>query len=115
MRQRQATLRHHFHKVTVAEFETQVPPHTQDDDLPVKMAALEQLIHTQEPGHRITFSLSERPNMGRLKICTRAIIRTYWTSIARPMARPPDCVRAGVRSVSRAGPPSTGPVAANHN
>jgi hypothetical protein len=61
VRQREATLRHHFHQVAVTEFETQVPPHAQDDDLAVKVAALEQLIQTQEPGHRITFSPSERP------------------------------------------------------
>jgi hypothetical protein len=44
MRQRQATLRHHFHKVAVAELETEIPSHAQDDDLPVKVAALEQII-----------------------------------------------------------------------
>ncbi len=37
---------HHFHQVAVTEFETQIPPHTQDDDLAVKVAALEQLIQT---------------------------------------------------------------------
>src|SRR5271157_1062900 len=77
VRQRQATLRHHFHQVAVAQFEAQIPSHAQDDDLPVKVAALEQLIQTQEPGHRIAFSLSERPNMGGLRICTRARPRRH--------------------------------------
>ena len=53
--QRKAALRHHLHQIAVAEFEPQLPPHAQDDDLPVEMAALEQLIQTQEPGHHTAF------------------------------------------------------------
>src|SRR4051794_40779714 len=64
VRQRQVTLLHHLHQIAVAELETQIPSHAQNDDLSVEVAALEQLIHTQKPGHCSTFSSSERPNMG---------------------------------------------------
>src|SRR4030088_1754494 len=70
--QRQVAFRHHLHQVAVAELETQIPSHAKDDDLPVKVAALEQIIQTQEPGHRATFSSSEGSNMGGRTVCTRA-------------------------------------------
>jgi DNA topoisomerase len=41
--QRQAAFRHHLHRVAVAELEAQIPSHAQDDDLPVRVAAREQL------------------------------------------------------------------------
>src|SRR3984893_11134452 len=72
--QRQVAFRHHLHQVAVAELETQIPSHAQDDYLPVKVAALEQIIQTQEPGHCATFSSSKGPNMGWQTICTRAFL-----------------------------------------
>ena len=68
-------LRHHLHQIAVAEFEPQVPPHAEDHDLPVEVAALEQLIQTQERGHRTAFSLLEAPNVGAQTVCTRALYR----------------------------------------
>src|ERR1700730_4419726 len=44
VRQRQIAFRHHLYQVAIAELETQIPSHAQEDDLAVKMAALEQLI-----------------------------------------------------------------------
>ena len=40
--QQKAALRHHLHQIAVAGAEPQLPPHAQDDDLPVEVAALEQ-------------------------------------------------------------------------
>ena len=71
--QRKAALRHHLHQIAVAELEPQVPPHAQDDDLPVEVAALEQLIQCQEPGHHTAFSLLEARDMGAQTVCTRAL------------------------------------------
>jgi hypothetical protein len=42
MRNRQAALRHYFNQVSKAELVTQVPTHTQDDDFPVEVAAVDQ-------------------------------------------------------------------------
>jgi hypothetical protein len=75
---RQTALRYHLRQIAVTEFETQVPAHPKDDDLPVKVAALERLIETQEPGHRTVFSLSAfslsgRPDMGGRIIRARAV------------------------------------------
>src|SRR3984957_5516675 len=65
VRQRQVAFRHHLHQVAVAELETQVPSDAHDDDLPVKVSALEQLIHTQEPGHRNTPAYRQAVAIGR--------------------------------------------------
>src|ERR1017187_480806 len=55
VRHRQAALRHHLHQIAVAEFEPKIPPHAQDNDLLVEVAALEQLIQIQELGHHTAF------------------------------------------------------------
>jgi hypothetical protein len=39
---------------------------------PIKVATLEQLTETREPGHRTAFCSLEGPNMGGRMICTRA-------------------------------------------
>ena len=49
---RQAALGHHLRQIPKAELEPQIPPHAKDDDLAIKVAALEQLVQTQEPRHR---------------------------------------------------------------
>jgi hypothetical protein len=92
---RQAALCHHLHDVAVTEFETQIPPHAKDGDLPVKVADLEQLIQSREPGHRTAFSLSEGSNLGGLTICARAIDPATLTD-AEIMNR--------IAALSRAGP-----------
>jgi hypothetical protein len=47
-----APLSHHFHDISKAEFEPEIPAYAQDDDLPVEMAVLEKIIHAQHPGAR---------------------------------------------------------------
>ena len=57
-----------------AEFEAQVPPHTQDDDLAIEVAALEQFVQTRESGHRTAFSSWERRRLDGQANCTRALM-----------------------------------------
>jgi hypothetical protein len=52
VRHRQAAFGHHPDQVSEAEFEAQVQPHAQHDDLAIEVATLKQLIETWEPGHR---------------------------------------------------------------
>ena len=81
VRYRQATLRHHLHQVPVAELEVRLPLHAQDNDLTVKVAALEQFIQSQEPGHRPAFRLigsheyGRRRRLGAQTVCTRARVQ----------------------------------------
>jgi hypothetical protein len=42
---------HHLDQVSEAEFEAQVPPHAQHDDLAIEVATLKKLIQTWEPSH----------------------------------------------------------------
>jgi hypothetical protein len=44
MRHRQAALGDHLHQVSQTQLETKIPAHAQDDDPPVELAALEQLL-----------------------------------------------------------------------
>jgi hypothetical protein len=53
MRQRNASIRHHNHQVSQAQFETRVPAHTQDDDLSVEMSSLEQCFDRNERLHSV--------------------------------------------------------------
>jgi hypothetical protein len=53
MGQRNASLRHHFHEISKAELESEIPTDTEDDDLPVKMAALEKIGNAQ---HQVSVS-----------------------------------------------------------
>jgi hypothetical protein len=49
--QRQAAFGRDLHQVSEAELEAQVPPHTQDNYLAIKVPTLKQFIQTWEPGH----------------------------------------------------------------
>jgi len=42
MRQRNASLRHHFHGIAEAQLETKVPAEAKDDDPSIEMAPLEK-------------------------------------------------------------------------
>jgi hypothetical protein len=46
MSQRQTPLGHHLDQIAQAELVAQVPAHTQNDDLPIKMPPIEQPVHT---------------------------------------------------------------------
>jgi metal-dependent hydrolase (beta-lactamase superfamily II) len=48
---RQAAFGHHLHQVSEAELEAQVPPHTQDNYLAIKVPTIKQFIQIREPGH----------------------------------------------------------------
>ena len=48
---RQAAFGHHLHQVSEAELDAQVPPHTQDNYLAIKVPTLKQFLQTREPGH----------------------------------------------------------------
>ena len=54
-----------YNEGTVAEFEAQVPPHAQHDDVPIKVTTLEQFIQTQNPRHPDAFSPTKGAKMGR--------------------------------------------------
>jgi hypothetical protein len=47
MGQANSPLRHHFHEISKAEPEPQIPANAEDDDLPVEMTALEKIIYAQ--------------------------------------------------------------------
>ena len=49
MRQRNASLRHHFHEIAEAQFEPKIPADAKNDDLPIEMAALEKIGYAQHP------------------------------------------------------------------
>src|ERR1700730_6834119 len=70
MAQSDASLRHHLDEVTEAQFKCDVPSHTQNDDLLVKMPSFEQILcrgRFRHPGsYRTIPSLST--------VCTR----TFW-------------------------------------
>src|SRR6516225_7323338 len=67
MAQSDASLRHHLDEVTEAQFKCDIPSHTQNDDLLVKMPSLEQILcrgRFRHPGsYRTIPSLST--------VCTR--------------------------------------------
>jgi len=48
---RQAAFGHHLRQVSEAELDAQVPPHTQDNYLAIKVPTLKQFLQTREPGH----------------------------------------------------------------
>jgi hypothetical protein len=57
--QRQAAFGHHLHQVSEAELEAQVPPHTQDNYLALKVPTLKQFIQTRDPGHHTAINSPE--------------------------------------------------------
>jgi hypothetical protein len=75
--QRQAALGHHFHQISEAEFEAQLPAHAQDDDLSIKMPACKQHIHTQKPGHRLLFPQSHRQGIPHHGVFFTRAIKNY--------------------------------------
>src|SRR5260221_14325317 len=52
MRHRQATLGHHLHQISQTQLESKIPAHAQDDDFPVEVATLEQLLYGLWLAHR---------------------------------------------------------------
>ena len=72
MGQGNSALGHHFHEISKAQLEPQIPAHAEDDDLPVEMAALEKIIHAQHLG-----SLPPKAGLWGIcpasAVCTRAI------------------------------------------
>ena len=54
MSQRQSAFGHHFHEIPKAELVSQIPTHTENDDLPVEMAAFEKIIDAQHRGYPST-------------------------------------------------------------
>ncbi len=50
MRQSSSALGHHLDQVSETQLEPQIPPHAEDDDLPVEMAASEEIFNTQHMG-----------------------------------------------------------------
>jgi hypothetical protein len=50
VRQINSTLGHHLHEISKTKLEPQIPAHAEDDDFPVKMAALEKFINAQHAG-----------------------------------------------------------------
>lgn len=66
MGQSNSAFGHHFHEIPKAEFEPQVPPHAEDDDLPVEMAASKKIIYSRHAAQlRRVASLPE--NIHRLR------------------------------------------------
>jgi len=66
VRQIDPALCHHRDQISEAEFEPKIPPHTESDDFPVEMAALEEVInaqHVAQPSSRRTVS----ENMPRIR------------------------------------------------
>jgi hypothetical protein len=74
MDQANSPLGHHFHEISKAELEPQIPADAGDDDLPVEMAALEKIINAQHPG-----SLPPKTSFQQIcpasAVCTRAVDR----------------------------------------
>jgi len=78
MGQGNSALRHHFHEISKAELEPQIPADAEDDDFPVKMAALEKISNAQHSGSLpqkasfgeyawlLPFAPEPRPKSGRL-------------------------------------------------
>ena len=64
MDHRQTAFGHHLHKVTLAEFEAEVLPHAQNNDVLLEVATLEQFIQTQKRRHPNAFSPPKAVKMG---------------------------------------------------
>ena len=50
MGQIDAALSHHLDEISEAQFEPEIPTHTENNDLPIEMAALEELVNSQHAG-----------------------------------------------------------------
>jgi hypothetical protein len=58
--QTDAAFAHHADQIPVAQFETQVPPYAQHDNLLVEMATGEQLFDRNKSGHSPIFAHPEK-------------------------------------------------------
>jgi hypothetical protein len=47
---RSMPLSHHFDEISEAQFEPEIPTHTENNDFPIEMAALEELVNSPHPG-----------------------------------------------------------------
>jgi hypothetical protein len=79
---RPATLGHHLHQIAAAEFEAQIPPQAQNDDVSVEVATPEQFIQTQ----KLPATHSKGQQIGGQTICTRASIPNLSGAIRDHMA-----------------------------
>src|ERR1700738_5480663 len=73
MSQQDAALGHHLDQVTGTKLESQVPSHTQNDDLLVKVPSLEQILcrgRFRQPG-----------SYGRIPTISTVCTRTVWTAL----------------------------------
>jgi hypothetical protein len=50
MGQIDAALSHHLDEISEAQFEPEIPTHTENNDLPIEMAPLEELVNAQHAG-----------------------------------------------------------------
>jgi hypothetical protein len=66
MRQINSPLGHHLDEVSKTRLEPQIPPHKENDDLPVEMAPSEELVDTQHMGSDPLASASQS-NMPRFR------------------------------------------------
>jgi tetratricopeptide (TPR) repeat protein len=102
MGQSDATFRHHLDEVTEAQFKCDVPSHTQNDDLLVKVPSLEQILcrgRFRHPGsYRRISSLST--------VCTRTLQKTS-PAVSRVGTRKP-LTRLAPKKISVARLPITG-------
>ena len=75
VRQGEPAFGHHLDEITKAEFVAQIPAHTEDDDLPVEMAAFEKFVHAQHASqlHR---ELRSREICPASDLCTITILAT---------------------------------------
>jgi hypothetical protein len=78
-----SALGHHFHKISKAELEPQIPAHAKDNDLPVELTALEKIIHAQHPSS-LPQKVSSRGICPAFAACTRATRGTVGASKALP-------------------------------
>src|SRR5580698_7823290 len=82
MRQGEPAFGHHLDEITKAEFVAQIPAHTEDDDLPVEMAAFENIINVQHAGP-VSSRAILLPNMRR----TRPLHQSRFATLDRLLAR----------------------------
>src|SRR5664279_624025 len=74
MREVQSAFRHHFDQIAKAELVAQIPAHTQNDHLAVKVPPSKQLLDALKFAHRCASDI-QRPMYptGRGPVCTRAL------------------------------------------
>ena len=74
MCQRQTALRDHLDQVSQAQLEPKIPPHTQNDDFPVKVPARKQLFQVRQLAHlRVSLGSERQHNRPLAHFCTRTL------------------------------------------